>query len=73
MPTKAGGTEDWGTYPRAEKNSDLCTMRVDPAESHGLFVATKPAKPGVHPAAVPRRRRRRRHYPLQQTAEGSAG
>ena len=44
VPTKAGDTfEDWGTYPRSESNSDLCTMRVNPSESHGWFVATKPA------------------------------
>ena len=41
IPRKDGGTDDWGSYPRTPVNSDLLTMRVDPASSYGWMVADK--------------------------------
>lgn len=34
---------DWRTFPRKEcqSNSDLCTLRISPAEKYGWFVAQK--------------------------------
>ena len=41
IPRKDGGSDDWGSYPRCEKNSDLLTMRVSPEAEHGYVVAEK--------------------------------
>ena len=32
---------DWRKYPRVEANSDLCTLRINPADNHGWFSCTK--------------------------------
>lgn len=41
IPRKDGGFDDWSTYPRCAKNSDMLTMRVDPSARLGWFVAEK--------------------------------
>ena len=43
VPRKDGATDDWRRFPRegSSHSSDLCTLRVDPADKHGWFVAER--------------------------------
>lgn len=41
VPRKDGEVDDWGLYPRCEKNSDLLTLRVDPSATYGYMLADK--------------------------------
>ena len=42
VPTKEdGATTDWRQYPREAENSDLLTLRINPADKFGWFVAEK--------------------------------
>ena len=38
VPRKGGGHDDWRQYPRCERNTDLCTMRVNPQDQLGWFL-----------------------------------
>ena len=44
IPRKDGGVDDWSRFPRCERNSDLCTMRVSPQDEHGWFVVERPGE-----------------------------
>lgn len=40
IPRNDGGeADDWRRYPRAQRNSDLCTLRIRPGDKYGWMVA----------------------------------
>merc|ERR1719454_1060806 len=41
LPRRDGTAESWCEYPRNEKSSDLCTMRVNPGSEKGWFVVER--------------------------------
>eukprot|EP00747_Dinoflagellata_sp_TGD_P048226 gnl/TRDRNA2_/TRDRNA2_145482_c0_seq2.p1 gnl/TRDRNA2_/TRDRNA2_145482_c0~~gnl/TRDRNA2_/TRDRNA2_145482_c0_seq2.p1 ORF type:complete len:186 (+),score=27.59 gnl/TRDRNA2_/TRDRNA2_145482_c0_seq2:449-1006(+) len=52
VPRKDGAAaDDWRKYPRAPENSDLATLRIDPAAEHGWFVAERRGDDGAQAVA----------------------
>ncbi len=43
IPANDGSTADWRRYPRTEHNSDTCTLRINPNDINGWFVAAQNA------------------------------
>ena len=43
IPRRDDGSSDWREFPRADDNSDLCTLRINPADRHGWFTAVQNA------------------------------
>lgn len=41
IPNEDGTTSDWRLYPRVANNSDLCTLRINPADANGWLVAAQ--------------------------------
>lgn len=42
IPRVDGETSDWRRFPTSPINSDLCTLRIQPDNKHGWFVAVQP-------------------------------
>ncbi len=41
IPRKDTSKDDWRCFPRCHKNSDLCTMRINPMDDIGWFLVEK--------------------------------